>query len=281
MLSKAVCVALFVAIPGYLSYPAPLNVDRREKSLSMRNSVHVEIWSAPVTTVVSLRPRWLIIDTPAANLRPQDDYVLTKELQRQLQRVGCYSGEINGMWTPSTLRAMQFFMVRVNAQLPLEQPDRILLALLQSHSEKACSKPCLSGESPLPDGRCVPSAIAGAALKTGALTYAKAQSLITGWSATETASLEDEIPKLPPTKRSSPPVMSTIGKPAPVAKSVAPPLKPAPRSTIATESRDRPRSLSRSDQSRMSQRAERESSRSTQHSEFARSLFQRVDNSLR
>ena len=68
MLSKAVCVALFVAIPGYLSYPAPLNVDRREKSLPMRNSVHVEIWSAPVTTVVSLRPRWLIIDTPAANL---------------------------------------------------------------------------------------------------------------------------------------------------------------------------------------------------------------------
>src|SRR5262245_22876525 len=171
MLSKAVCVALFVAIPGFLSYPAPLNVDRREKSLLAEESVHVEIWSAPVTTVVSLRPRWLIIDTPVENLRPHDDYVLTKELQRQLQRVGCYSGEINGTWTSPTVRAMQAFMVRANAQLPLEQPNRILLALLQRHSDKACSKPCPSGENALPDGRCVPGAIAGAAFKTGALTH--------------------------------------------------------------------------------------------------------------
>jgi hypothetical protein len=147
-LSKAVCAALFVAIPGFLSYPAPLNVDRREKSLPSANSVHVEIWPGPATTEVSQRPRWLIIDAPAANLRSQDDYVLTKDLQRQLRRLGCYSGEINGMWTSSTLRATQTFMNRINAVLPLEQPDRILLALLQSHPDKTCSKPCLPGEIP-------------------------------------------------------------------------------------------------------------------------------------
>jgi hypothetical protein len=274
MLSKAVCAALFVAIPGFLSYPAPLNVDRREKSLPSANSVHVEIWPGPATTVVSQRPRWLIIDAPAANLRSQDDYVLTKELQRQLRRLGCYSGEINGMWTPSTLRAMQTFMNRVNAVLPLEQPDRILLALLRSHPDKTCSKPCQSGENPSPDGRCVPSAITRAPLKTGALTQPRAQSRITGWSATETASLEDSIPKLPPARPSGPPVIPATVKSAPVPKSVA------PRSMVATANRERPRSLPRSDQPRMSQRSERESSRPT-HSEFARSLFQRIDNSLR
>jgi hypothetical protein len=280
MLSKAVCAALFVAIPGFLSYPAPLNVDLREKSSPSANSVHVEIWSAPATTVVSLRPRWLIIDAPTANLRSEDDYVLTKELQRQLRRLGCYSGEMNGTWTPSTLRAMQTFMNRVNAVLPLEQPDRILLALLQSHPDKTCSKPCLSGENPSPDGRCVPSAITSPPLKTGALTRPKAQSLITGWSAAETTSLEDNIPKLPPARPSGPPVIATV-KPAPVPKSVALPPKPAlPRSMVATANRERPRSLPRSDQPRMSQRSERESSRPT-HSEFARSLFQRIDNSLR
>jgi hypothetical protein len=274
MLSKAVCVALFVAIPGFLGYPAPLNVDRREKSLPLANSVHVEIWPAPATTVVSPRPRWLIIDAPAANLRSQDDYVLTKDLQRQLRRLGCYSGEINGMWTSSTLRATQTFMNRINAVLPLEQPDRILLALLQSHPDKTCSKPCLSGEIPSPDGRCVPSVIASPPLKTGALTRPKAQSRMTGWRATETASLEDDIPKLPPARPSGLPATTATVKPAPASKPAL------PRSMVATANRERPRSLPRSDQPRMSQRSERESSRPT-HSEFARSLFQRIDNSLR
>ena len=31
MLRKAVCVALFVAVPGFLGYPAALNVDPSEK----------------------------------------------------------------------------------------------------------------------------------------------------------------------------------------------------------------------------------------------------------
>jgi hypothetical protein len=264
MLSKAVCVALFVAIPGFLGYPAPLNVDRREKALPSADSVHVEIWPAQATTVVSLSPRWSIIATPAANLRSQDGYILTREVQRELRRVGCYTGEINGIWTPSTQRAMQTFMNRVNAVLPLEQPDRVLLVLLKGHPEETCSKPCLSSENPLPDGRCVPSSIATHPLKTGAVTKSKAQSLITGWSAAETASLDNDIPKLPPARLPPPP-----------------PKAAPPRSMAATTNRERPSSLTRSAQPRISQRSEREASRPTHQSEFARSLFQRLDNSLR
>jgi hypothetical protein len=155
-------------------------------------------------------------------------------------------------------------MNRVNAVLPLEQPDRVLLVLLKGHPDETCSKPCLSSENPLPDGRCVPNSIATHPLKTGALTKSKAQSLITGWSAAETASLDNDIPKLPPARLPPPP-----------------PKAAPPRSMAATTNRERPSSLTRSAQPRISQRSEREASRPTHQSEFARSLFQRLDNSLR
>ena len=161
MLSKAVCVALFVAIPGFLGYPAPLNVDRREEIFATGGKRRCRNLASACDDLVSLQPRWLIIDAPAAKLRFQDGDVLTKELQRQLRRVGCYSGEINGVWTQSTRRAMQTFTNRVNAALPVERPDHILLAMLQSHPDKTCSKPCPLGENPAPDGRCVPGAIDG------------------------------------------------------------------------------------------------------------------------
>src|SRR5262245_51072662 len=137
MLSKAVCaLSLSVAVPAFLGYPARLDLDQREKKL--REPVAVEIWpspAAPVTTVFSVRPRWLSMQVPASNVQSQDGEVLTKELQRQLRRVGCYSGEINGVWTQSTRRAMHAFTARVNATLPIERPDAILLAMLQGHPD--------------------------------------------------------------------------------------------------------------------------------------------------
>jgi hypothetical protein len=279
MLSKAVCAALFVAMPSLLGYPALLNVDRRVKSSPSTESVDVEIWPVSTTMVVSPQPRWVIIETPAGKLSALDGDVLSRELQRELRRVGCYNGDISGSWTPETQRAMQTFTNRVNATLPLEEPNRVLLALLQSHPDKTCSNPCPSGENPSTDGRCVPS-VAGISVKISALTSRKAQPRITSWSATETASLEDNIPNLPPAMISRAPGVAAPVKPSPAPKLFAAPPKPVPqRPTVAN--REHSRSLPRSDQPRMSQRPEREASRSTQSTEFARSLFQRIDNSLR
>jgi hypothetical protein len=278
MLSKVVCAVLFVAMPSLLGYPAALNVDRRVKSSPSTESVDVEIWPVSMTMVVSPQPRWLVIETPAGKLSALDGDVLTRELQRQLRRVGCYNGDISGSWTPATQRAMQTFTNRINASLPLEEPNRVLLALLQSHPDKTCSNPCPSGENPSTDGRCVPS-VAGISVKISALTSRKAQPRITSWSATETASLEDNIPKLPPAKISRVPVVAAPVKPSPAPKLFVVP--PTQRPTVAAANREHSRSLPRSDQPRMSQRPEREASRSTQSTEFARSLFQRIDNSLR
>ena len=90
---------------------------------------------------------------------PLDRVALTRELQRQLQRVGCYGGSISGTWSPSTRRAMKEFTERVNAALPIDKPDAILLAMVQNHEEKTCGAGCPTGQSPAGIGRCLPSAI--------------------------------------------------------------------------------------------------------------------------
>lgn len=90
---------------------------------------------------------------------------LARDLQRELKRVGCYGGYITGAWTVSTKRAMWAFMDRINASLPLDEPDYILLALVQSHAGIACGAECKSGEVKSASGRCVPQAIVAQASK--------------------------------------------------------------------------------------------------------------------
>jgi hypothetical protein len=96
---------------------------------------------------------------PAATPPPGDPTALARQLQSELKRVGCYDGEINGVWTTSTRLAMRAFTDRVNASLPIDRPDAILLALVQGHRDKTCGAPCPDGQTPQRDGRCQPSAI--------------------------------------------------------------------------------------------------------------------------
>lgn len=90
---------------------------------------------------------------------PETRYMLTRDLQRELKRVGCYGGEITGAWSPSTRRAMAAFINRANATLPTDEPDLVLLALVQSHSDMVCGAQCPDGEMLSKAGRCVPHAV--------------------------------------------------------------------------------------------------------------------------
>jgi hypothetical protein len=78
---------------------------------------------------------------PAANIDPGDRVGLTRALQRELKRVGCYNGEITGQWTTSTRMAMRAFTERVNASLPVDKPDPVLLSLVQGHREDGVCTP--------------------------------------------------------------------------------------------------------------------------------------------
>ncbi|WP_045836024.1 putative peptidoglycan binding domain-containing protein [Hyphomicrobium sp. 99] len=116
------------------------------------------------TTVVSSEQA---VSSPLKSASPGDPETraeLASDLQRELRRVGCYEGEITGTWNAATRRAMAAFMDRANATLPFDNPDYVLLALLQSHQDIACSAECPSGQ--ISDGgRCVPRAVVAQATK--------------------------------------------------------------------------------------------------------------------
>lgn len=125
------------------------------------NSATTTTWTAVVTT-----------DRSSANqiksARPGDAEArshLASDLQRELKRVGCYGGEINGAWTQSTRRAMATFMERVNATLPFDEPDYILLTLVQNHTAQACGTECPAGQVVSAGGQCLPNAVVAQANK--------------------------------------------------------------------------------------------------------------------
>lgn len=84
---------------------------------------------------------------------------LARDLQRELKRVGCYEGDIDGDWRGASRRAMGAFLTKVNATLPTDRPDYILLTLLQGHADRACGVSCPSGQGVSSDGRCIPNVI--------------------------------------------------------------------------------------------------------------------------
>jgi peptidoglycan hydrolase-like protein with peptidoglycan-binding domain len=99
--------------------------------------------------------------TPAAPkpIDPSDRAALTRELQRELRRVGCYNGEVTGAWTASSRQAMKTFVERVNATLPVDTPDPVLLSLVQGHRDRACNAACPAGQTADKGGACVPNAV--------------------------------------------------------------------------------------------------------------------------
>lgn len=84
---------------------------------------------------------------------------LTRDIQRELQRVGCYLGEIDGIWGGGSKRAVLMFMDRVNAALPTRDPDVFMLSLVKAQSSSVCGASCPRGQSLTPAGRCMPSTL--------------------------------------------------------------------------------------------------------------------------
>ncbi len=107
-------------------------------------------------------PQIITRNATASPARPADSEAradLARDIQRELKRVGCYDGELTGDWSPVTRRAMKTFIDRVNAALPIDEPDHILRTMVQGHPGAACGKTCPNGQSASSDGRCLPSAI--------------------------------------------------------------------------------------------------------------------------
>src|SRR5581483_10532362 len=183
--------------------------------------------------VVTLAPR--MSEPPAPRITIPKGEALTRELQKELRRVGCYDGEINGAWTPSTRRAMKAFTDRLNASLPVDAPDPVLYALVQGQRAEVCGKACPTGQASSEDGRCLPAAIIARAGRSpasaGEATPARATPApaIVGWSTTTTAAAPAPVPAAPLPAAGAPPTegrMALAGPPTETPAAAPPPVAP-------------------------------------------------------
>ena len=168
-------------------------------------SGHVKVTSAPTsapatTEVPSTWQTAVSVEAPnttptaapttLAPTDPDDRYKLVLEIQRQLKRVGCYWGRIDGSWGMGTMNAMREFTNRVNATLPLDAPDYVQLALIQSHADNACGA-CPAGQSLSASGRCAGLPITAQVKKPNAPQLATEQKEVLPWKATSGSDEQD------------------------------------------------------------------------------------------
>ena len=161
--------------PGRLSFAAPMLAQAGLAAEQTVNSPESSVNSAPAA------PPARVVVTDDAVRRPVGVYpgavshlegaALTREMQRELRRVGCFHGPVTGAWTPSTRAAMKDFTRRMNASLPVDEPDQILLAMLRSHADNACAKDCVAGHERGSERRCIESAVADRPGKLTSVTH--------------------------------------------------------------------------------------------------------------
>jgi hypothetical protein len=138
---------------------------------------------AAVTEVVTISEAKFQNLAQKGKAAPDNRGSLMFALQRELARVGCYDGEINGAWTAATRQAMKVFLERVNATLPITQPDSVHLALIQSQAARVCDSSCPPGQGVAGDGRCMHSAVLSAEARKRSN---EVNSSASGWSTTTT-----------------------------------------------------------------------------------------------
>jgi hypothetical protein len=202
-------------------------------------------FSAPVVVTLPYRTE---AAPPAAKRQkvgrmPGDRAALARDLQVELRRVGCYGGDLNAVWTPATRKAMKAFTDRVNATLPIEEPDDILLTLVQAQQGEVCGKPCPAGQGLSDDGRCLPGAILAQAARKRSLPTApttrqrggqpaeKPAPAIAPWTTTTAAAIPAPLPGPRPIGR-----MALAGPRTDVPPAIgAPPGPPVPAANSPSE----------------------------------------------
>lgn len=110
------------------------------------------------TWVSAVIPAVATLSADGTTSKPATPVALARSIQSELRRVGCYLGEVDGIWGGGSKRAMGMFMDRVNAALPTDQPDVFMLSLLRTETDAICSA-CPDGQSLTASGRCVPSTL--------------------------------------------------------------------------------------------------------------------------
>lgn len=75
---------------------------------------------------------------------------LARDIQKELKRVGCYEGEVDGIWGAQSREAMARLVRNANASLPTQNPEYVLLKLVRGATSGACAKPEMASSAPAP-----------------------------------------------------------------------------------------------------------------------------------
>jgi uncharacterized caspase-like protein len=95
------------------------------------------------------RPLVAVAQPPAAD--PAD---LARSLQLELKRVGCLSGEADGVWGEQSRSALRTFAKQAGLDIGDDGPSEVALAAASGASTRLCPPSCDEGER-LVNGRCV------------------------------------------------------------------------------------------------------------------------------
>ena len=180
-------------------------------------------WQTTVA-VAAPAPTPAVLPKTLSPTDPHARYKLVLDIQQQLKRVGCYWGRMDGSWGLATKDAMKEFTDRVNATLPLDEPDYVQLTLIQSHGEKTCGA-CPAGQSLSASGRCVGLPITAQAKPTNAPQVATAQKEVLPWKATspDVAGRQPLFKPMPTTVVSTEPLPGRMAIGGPIPATVDPP----------------------------------------------------------
>lgn len=138
----SVTTAGLIAMHYMIAPPAPDSPAENLAKLAFQAKTEaLDVEEVPIssaTSEVELRKAQTRVAQRQADMDAQQ--VLTRSIQQELRRVGCYGGPVDGYWSDSTRNAMGTFTQGLNVKLPLNAPDYILLTMLQGQRTPSCSK---------------------------------------------------------------------------------------------------------------------------------------------
>jgi uncharacterized caspase-like protein len=115
-----------------------------EEARKAREALEAERRRAEAATAAPPSPPTVVAALPeqakSAVTAPGDKGALALDVQKELKRVGCYSGEVDGKWGDGTRTALKNFATSAKITLSTDEPTQSALDFLSASKEDTCSE---------------------------------------------------------------------------------------------------------------------------------------------
>jgi hypothetical protein len=107
------------------------------------------------TSTVGMAPNKDGLGSGEVNYAAIDPQMLARDLQTELKRLGCLSGEVDGDWGEKSKTALQSFARHAKLPIASDAPTMAALNAASATKERACPLVCDDDER-MVSGRCIP-----------------------------------------------------------------------------------------------------------------------------